>query len=313
MASIKKRETTRGGRYDVRYRGPDGQVRTRTFRTRRDAERHSTTVEADKLRGAWIDPRDAATTFGEVATRWLAANPAKRGSSRDRDAGIVRCHALPALGKRRLGSITPADVQTLVHCWSERLAPSTVGRTYSVTRAIFNHAAAADLIVRSPCRGIKLPAVARESHKVVTPDELAALGEALDGDAPMAYLGAVLGLRWGEVAGLRVGRIDFLAGTLTVAEQLTRGAGGRMVLGAPKSEAGRRVLAVPAQLMDLLSAHLARRGLTGADVDALVFTSERGQPLHYTNWRRSGSRLASPPGWTGSRSTTCAGPRPPRS
>lgn len=47
----------------------------------------------------------------------------------------------------------------------------------------------------------------------------------------MVYLGMLLGLRWGEVAGLRVGRIDFLAGTITVAEQLTRGEGGRAVAG----------------------------------------------------------------------------------
>jgi integrase len=45
----------------------------------------------------------------------------------------------------------------------------------------------------------------------------------------MAYLGALLGLRWGEVAGLRVRRVDFLAGTSEVAEQATRGEHGRAV------------------------------------------------------------------------------------
>lgn len=60
----------------------------------------------------------------------------------------------------------------------------------------------------------------------------------------MPYLGAVRGLRWGECAGLRLRDLDFLAGDLTVAVQLTRGTKARSVLGPPKSNAGRRRMAV---------------------------------------------------------------------
>lgn len=42
----------------------------------------------------------------------------------------------------------------------------------------------------------------------------------------MVYLGAVLGLRWGECAGLRVGHVEFLRSTISVAEQITCGRGG---------------------------------------------------------------------------------------
>ncbi len=38
----------------------------------------------------------------------------------------------------------------------------------------------------------------------------------------MVWLGAVLGLRWGEVAGLTVGDIDFLRGEVIVTRQLGR-------------------------------------------------------------------------------------------
>lgn len=86
--------------------------------------------------------------------------------------------------------------------------------------------------------------------------------------------------------GLRVGRVDFLRGTLTVAEQLTRGRHGSMATGEPKSDAGRRTLSVPAELMEMLAAHLARRGITGRDPAGFVFASPGGAPLDYTNWRR---------------------------
>jgi integrase len=102
----------------------------------------------------------------------------------------------------------------------------------------------------------------------------------------IVYLGAALGLRWGEVAGLRVGRLDLLRGELTVAEQVTRGEGGRSHLGAPKSRAGRRTLAMPAWLVEMLAEHLRARGLTAADSDAFVFTWPSGGHLTYSAWRR---------------------------
>lgn len=100
----------------------------------------------------------------------------------------------------------------------------------------------------------------------------------------MACVGAVLGLRWGECAGLRVGRIDFDRSTVTVAEQVTRGAGGRSALGLPKTAAGRRTLAVPGPLMAIISEHMARRGLTERDAEAFLFAGPDGEHLDCSNW-----------------------------
>jgi integrase len=102
----------------------------------------------------------------------------------------------------------------------------------------------------------------------------------------MPYLAVVLPLRWGEIAGLRVGRLDFLRKTITVSRQRTRGVKRRMVDQDPKSDPGRRTLPAPDWLVALLADHLALRGITGADPDARVFVSPEGQALHYSNWRR---------------------------
>ena len=101
--------------------------------------------------------------------------------------------------------------------WAADAAPRTVRRQYDTLRAILNAAVAADLIARSPCRGIRLPGVAHTTSHVVDAEELASIASAMGDYAPMAYLAAVLGLRWGECAGLRVGRLDFLRGTVQVA------------------------------------------------------------------------------------------------
>jgi integrase len=274
--------------YEVRFRGPDRVERTRRFRTRKSAEQFEAEQLATMARGAWIDPRRTSTTFGQVAAQWIESNPTKREGTRERDQTILRVHILPALGNDRLAAITRSQVQGLVNTWSASgSSPASVRRQYGVLAAVFNHAVADELLARSACRAIRLPVVAHATRHVITGAQLEALAAATpDGNSAMPYLGAVLGLRWGECAGLRVGRVDFLRQTVSVVEQRTRGTGGVMIEGAPKSHAGHRTLAVPGWLMSMLAEHLADRGLTGADVDEHVFVSTTGRPLQYTNWRR---------------------------
>ena len=272
--------------YDVRLRDAAARVYTRTFRTKKAAAAYEAREQADRSRGVWIDPANGETPFADLAAHWLASNPGKRPSGWARDETIIRCHLLPALASRPIASITPSEVQRLVIAWTAELAPRTVRRQYGVLRAIFRAAVETDLLLRSPCRGVKLPAAPHIDRHIVTPEELAALADALGPDyGAMAYLGTVLGLRWGECAGLRVGRLDFLRSTVTIAEQISRGPHGLRVTGPPKSEAGRRTMAAPEPLMAMLAGILARRGLTGADSDAYVFASPDGEPLEYSNFR----------------------------
>jgi integrase len=287
MASVEKRMTTRGARYDVRYRDPSRRVRMKTFRRRADAERFARKVEADKDRGLFIDPALARKLLAEVAAAWLASNPGKRGGSWQRDEIAVRRHVVPALGACSIGSVTPADVQEVVNAWASQRGARTVRRDYGVLRAVFNYAVSLDMIGRSPCRGIGLPEVVPVRPHVVSVGELRALADGLGGVGrygPMVYLGSVLGLRWGEAAGLKVGRLDFEASTLAVVETVVRGRGGVRGAGEPKSAAGRRVLAVPKALMDMLRAHVRERGLHEVDAGAFLFENPRGGMLSYSNW-----------------------------
>ncbi|GAC1314194.1 MAG: hypothetical protein NVSMB12_07010 [Acidimicrobiales bacterium] len=150
-----------------------------------------------------------------------------------------------------------------------------------------NAAVDADLIARSPTRKIKLPEVEMLSRPVLDAADIARLAGAVGLDhAPMVYVGAVLGLRWGEVAGLRVKALDFVGRTLTVAEQRTRGKGGEMITRRPKSAAGRRTMVTASWLMEMLAEHLRRRDLTAVDLEELVFVSPDGEGLDYSHWRQ---------------------------
>jgi integrase len=279
--------------YDVRLRAPDGRVYNRTFATKKSAEAFEEAERTDRRRGAWVDPRYASMTVSELATRWLASNPAKRSKTRARDESIIRVHVLPScppggprFGHVPIGSVTQPDIQGIVNAWAAKAQPRTVKRQFGVLRAIFAYAVSADFLGRTPCRDIKLPEVKPLRRRLPTPDQLAGLAAELGPHALMMWIGVLTGLRWGEVAGLRVGSVDLLRGELRVVEQRTRDLLGEGVTDEPKSRAGVRPLGIEAVLVGMISEHLARRGLTGADVNALVFVAERGGPLNYSHWRQ---------------------------
>lgn len=283
MAQIVKRITSSGeNRYDVRTR-IGGRVVTRTFRRRKDADVYSNTVETDKLRGVVLDPRRSRQPLEVVAAAWLKARTSKRPSSLARDRAIIDHHVVPVLGDRPVGGITRADIQALVDSWTASVAPSTVGRQYSCLRAIFTWAEDSEMIARNPCRAVRLPQVRLVDRPALTVTQLNRLADALGEDrAAMMWIGAVLGLRWGEVAGLRVSSLDMLGGKVIVDRQLARSS----TLEPPKSAAGTRTLACPTWLLDDLASLLGRRKLTAANADELVFVTNAGSPLNYTNWRQ---------------------------
>ena len=96
---------------------------------------------------------------------------------------------------------------------------------------------------------------------------------------------AVFGsLRWGELAALRRSDIDFQARTVRVSRQLREQRGGGFAFGPPKSDAGRRTVAIPSVISPDLASHIVTYAASGDD--GLVFTSSGGRPLRLSNFCR---------------------------
>ena len=92
------------------------------------------------------------------------------------------------------------------------------------------------------------------------------------------------GLRRGELFALRRGDVDLAAaGVVAVRRKRLRLASGEILEGAPKSRAGRRLVALPAPVTAELDRHLRR--VTERGEDAFVFTSATGVPIEASNSR----------------------------
>lgn len=91
---------------------------------------------------------------------------------------------------------------------------------------------------------------------------------------------AYCGLRWSELAALKVICVDLLRRRLHIAEAVTEVNGGRVAWGTPKSHE-RRSVPLPRFLAEHLAEHLA-----GKAPDDLVFTAPGGGVLRNRNARR---------------------------
>jgi len=279
MAHIRK---SAARRWQVRYRDPSGRERARNFRGKSDAEKFLVTIEADKLRGTWTDPRLGRITVAEWVPTWEASRVHLRPSTRASSESLLRNHVLPYFGELRIGSVIPTQIQGFVaHLESEGLAASTIRQVYLLVAGIFASALESDLIARTPCRGIKLPRRSQREMRFLDADEVAKLADVID-DRFRALVLTAAECRFGELTGLRLHRLDLLRRNLTVAETLTD-VKGHVRLAAPKTAAARRQIALPRFLCDELARHLAE---WPTERDGFVFEAPEGGPLRRTNFRR---------------------------
>jgi integrase len=241
MASIEKRVRNGTVSYRARYRDPAGRQRVKTFRRKVDAEKYLALIEAAKLRGTWTDPAHGKITLAEWLETWWGSAADLRPSTVARDRAYLNSLVLPRFGTTQLAAITQPDVQAWVAQLTARgFAPATVVKAYQLLGRTLTAAVNADLIPRSPCRAVRLPKIEREEMRFLNPAEVARLADAIGPRyRALVLLGAYGGLRMGELAGLRRGRVDLLRGTVDVAEIVVE-VHGQLYTGPPKGRAPQR-------------------------------------------------------------------------
>lgn len=211
-------------------------------------------MEADTARGVYVDTTDR-TTVAQACWAWLARRPV-RDRTRARWESHIRTHIDPVpLGSRRLVEVRPSEVHAWVADRSQILAPATVRKIVQMLRSVFADAVLDRRVAANPVVRITLPTVTRERIVPLTVAQVRALTDATpDRYRAMVLVQAGLGLRIGELLGLRVADIDFLRRTVRVEHQAH---GVTWALVPPKTDSSRRIIPLPSMVADALAAHLA--------------------------------------------------------
>jgi integrase len=238
------------------------------------------------MRGTLLDPTRGRITFAEWCDQYLeVAARTKRPTTYARDISVLGTHFRPALGRLPLAAISPRHLRDVVDTMSVSLAPRTVRTNYGVASGVFTAAVDADLIARTPCRGIKLPPVERKPERFLTPGELGALASGVPIEhRAMIRLAATLGLRWSEVIALRCRHVSLSRRTVSITETISE-VDGLLLAADVKTKASRRTLPLTPSTTEILAEHMARRGLTTNDEGALLFVAPDGGPLRHSNFR----------------------------
>lgn len=283
MAQIRRRSDKDGGGYQVRYYGPDGRRHAKTFARKKDAQSFCNTIEADKTRGAWIDPEVSSTLAENYVASFLDTAVHLRPSTRLKVEGHLRNYILPTFGKVQLGDIRPSDVRAWLSAMVDHgLSPATIRAVHSTFSRVMNQALIDGIITRSPSFGIKLPSDgAREEMNVITPEQIDSLADAVEPRyKALIYMASYTGLRWSELAGLKASNLDLIKRTVVVKESLVE-VNGKLFTGTTKTGKTRTV-SLPRFLCQMLTDHLAAFPAH----KGYVFSSAHGKPLRRNFYRR---------------------------
>ena len=277
--------------------GPNGKRRRRSvggFRTKREAK----AAEAEALRrirdGALVEP--SRLTVGAYLTElWLPSMASQvRATTLGGYRHNVRAYIVPRLGDIPLQRLSTARVGAfygeLVASGGQKgrpLSPKTVRYVHTTLRRALRDAVADGLVVRNVAAQARPPRARRVEMHTWTAAEVGAFLASVREDRLYAawLLLATLGLRRGELLGLRWPDVDLTSGRIAIRNTLVM-VDGKPAMAEPKTAKGRRSLTLAPQVLEAVRVHRAHQAAErlswGADYtdSGLVVTTEDGRPMH---------------------------------
>jgi integrase len=282
----------------ISYRGSyfvNGKRHYVSAQTKTDAERALRQAMSDVDRGLTFDV--GTLTLGEYLDAWLTdyleplVNQGKmEHSTYIRDAGIVRNHIKPHLGRKKLKDLNRAEVRRFYNQKAKELSPRSVDYVHATLQKALKQAVRDDLVPRNVAEGERPRSSRRKKEaKALSPTQVRALLWAASGTRYEAlYVAAVhTGLRQGELLGLRWSDVDLEAGRLSVTRSLKVTADG-LAFGAPKNQASRRSVPLNKSVVSALWTHRLRQNEERLSAPEwhnhdLVFPNRVGRPTDHNN------------------------------
>jgi integrase len=258
---------------------------------REEVREKLTRAIADRDGGFIFD--DENVSVGEYLERWLddSVRGSVRASTRASYERQVKRYIIPAIGRIKLGKLTPAHVQHLYREMQDRgLSARTVQYTHAVLRRALKQAKRWGMVDRNVAEDVDPPRLKRNEIQPLDPDQTRRLLEAAEGDRLHAFyvVAVTAGLRPSEMLALRWSDVDLEAGTLRINRALSDGE-----FVTPKTPRSRRKIELSNTARSALRAH--RKGQLEEQMKkaglwkdhGLVFPSTVGTPLSHRNLVRS--------------------------
>lgn len=254
--------TQRGDKYRVCFdygidREGNRVRKYRTFDTKRDATRAFNEHKVKMDKGTQIMPSEY--TFAQWLDYWYKdiILPQIEETTAYGYRGMIENYLKPQLGEIRLQKLTARDIQQY-YTWlmdEKKLSPNTVIKHHNLLTNTLNAAERQEYITKNPMRAVSPPKKRQREAKFYTPEQLGILLDKAVGtrlELPV-YICAYLGLRRGELCGLRWSDVDLEHKTITIENTRTQ-AGKKEIEKGTKTASSTRTLYLPDTLCDMLKA-----------------------------------------------------------
>lgn len=260
------------------YGDTQAEVRRELTRLRRDLDQGKAIVTDERM------------TLAEFLSRWIAAiTPSVRPKTLRAYSDHVRLHIAPAIGSIRLTALRPDQVQIFLNAKLQQMSPRSVRHLRATLRAALNTAVEWEMVSRNVAALTKPPRTEPREVRVLTPEEARVLLSVSQSDRLYALWVTTLslGLRQGEVLGLRWQAVDWTRGTLRVDHTLQRIDGRLQAVPSTKTDKSARTLLMPPLVQQALRAHRAaqeaEKGSRGYVDHRLIFATTIGTPIDPRN------------------------------
>lgn len=269
----------KGKRWRARYVDEHGREHAKVFGRKVDARRWLDGITSAFVTGSYTPPEAGRATVAAVYATWSAA----QGHISAKTA-LARRSAWSKYVGPRWRDTTVVDVKTsTVRAWVAQLIAAEVGvatieNAFGLLRQILGAAVEDNRIPRNPCQGVRLPKRSHPDRGYLSHAQVAALAGTVKRHPEVVRFLAYTGLRWGEMAALRVCDVDMLRRRVNVSRSVTEAS--RLVWRTPKT-GERRSVPFPAVLADELAALMAGKGRGD-----LLFTNLRGGVLRNNHYRQ---------------------------
>jgi integrase len=274
------------GRWRVRWYGPDGKGKAKTFQKlpQAEAEVHAITARLDK--GSYRDPKSGKAAVKVVAEEWFSSKRKIGRTTRHDYRELLDNYVIPKWGDWQIGAIQWEDVSAWLTELCTKpgksgriLGPQRVIKTYRVFSMVMKHAVFSKRIATSPCHDHDLPRPDDEDeHVYLTYDQLERLALAAGEYRLLVLTLGYCGIRWAEASAIKTGRLLVPKRRIRIVQNYTD-VKGELALGPVKNHEKRSV-PLPRSFADELGS-LAH----GRRADDLLFTAPEGGPLRYSNFR----------------------------
>jgi len=263
-------------------------------KTRKEASERLTEALAQARKG--ITANAGALMVGTFIERWIedSVRGSVRRSTYQRDESLCRVHITTALGKKKLKTLSAADVQRFYRAKLDSgLSSATVHKLHVLLHKALKQAERWGLIARNVADDVDPPKVHKEEVRPLTNAQARKLLNTVKGDRLEALYVVALqsALRQGELLALRWEDVDLEARTLQVRRTVTRD-GGKLTVGSTKTAKGRRTVKLTQGATEALQGHLERQ-LVEIDKagdkwqeNGLVFCTGKGTLINPTNLRK---------------------------